>query len=260
MSELVVFLHSTGTTPAMWKHVPPSALFGRERLLALHKGYPPGPLLPRGESCGAVDDAEHVLTQIPPGADRIHLVAHSYGGLVALKLFSRLGARVASAFLYEPVLFGALRNDPQSDPSGVAQAKAFAENPWFIFDLARGGTDEWMEVFIDYWNRPGAWRAMPEAARRQTLELGWKMYQEVRSVFYDETPFAEIRLPPRTTLAMGQRSPPASRAMAVALKRENPDAVLVDVEGAGHMAPLTQPGLVNPELAKHFERLGGGAP
>lgn len=259
MSELVVFLHSTGTLPSMWKHVPPAALRGRERLLALHRGYPPGPLLSRGEVCDATNDAEHVLAQLPASADRIHLVAHSYGGLVAVKLLERLGARVESAFLFEPVMFGSLRHDAQSDPDGVAQAREFAENPWFVFDPDKGGTDEWMELFIDYWNRPGSWRAMPDAARAQTLSFGWKMFQEVRSCFFDETPFAQVKLPADTTLVMGQRSPPASRAMAVALKRENPGAVLVDLEGAGHMAPLTQPGLVHPELSKHFARLDGDA-
>ena len=64
-----------------------------------------------------------------------------------------------------------------------AQARSFRYHPWFLTDLERGGSDDWLEMFVDYWNRPGSWRACPRRRKEETRALGWKMFQEVRSCF-----------------------------------------------------------------------------
>lgn len=254
-TETVLFIHSTGVGPFLWSGVPDAAVGGREKLFPANLGYAPHPELPRGTRVTAEDETKHLLAQIPADAEKVHIVAHSYGGLIGLHLVEALGARAASAFLFEPVIFGALRHDERSDPAAVAEAVAFAEDAKFVLDEELGGREAWLEKFVDYWNRPGSWKKMPEPMRALSLAAGWKMFQEVRACFLADRPFDDWRLPIPTTIVRGERSTPAARAMAVALARSRPNVTLVDMPGLPHMAPLTQPAKVHEEITRHFAGL-----
>ena len=128
----------------------------------------------------------------------------------------------------------------------------FGDHPWFLKDDARGGTDPWLEVFIDYWNRPGSYAALPAPMKAFLLGVGWKMFQEVRTCF---TAFESFEQPElrgiHATVAMGSRSPRASRAMAQALARANPGLRLAEVQGTGHMAPITHAPLLHAAMRAH---------
>lgn len=100
---------------------------------------------------------------------------------------------------------------------------------------------------------------MPEQMRELSLALGWKMFQEVRAVFYDETPFDAWELTVPTTVAHGDRTTVASSAMSRSFARGRSNVTLVEVAGVGHMAPLTQATKVHDELARHIARFDEAA-
>lgn len=255
-TEAVLFIHSTGVGPFLWSSTPESAVGGRKMLFPANLGYAPNPEIPRGTTVTVEDETKHLLAKIPSDAERVHVVAHSYGGLVGLHVIEALGSRAASAFLFEPVIFGALRHDRRSDPAGVAEAVMFSEDPRFVFDETLGGTEPWLEKFVDYWNRPGSWKKIPAPMRELNLAAGWKMFQEVRACFYADRPFDDWNLTIPATVVRGERSTPAARAMALALARSRPNVTLVEMPGVPHMAPLTQPAKVHEEMARHFARFG----
>lgn len=255
MRAVVLCIHSTGTSPGLWSALPPKVLALGARVAPANLGYEPGAPLARGVQVTAKDEAAHLLRALPAEAEEVHLVAHSYGGLAALELLPLLGARARSLFLYEPVLFGALVNEPEADPAALAEAAYFSSQRWFVDDDARGGSEAWLEIFIDYWNRPGAWARMPPALQEETRRVGWKMFQEVRACFYGMRSFDDYALSVPTTLAMGERSPKASRAMVKALGARNPGARVVELAKVGHMAPLTHPQVVAEALAAHADGL-----
>ena len=240
----------------MWSSIPEEVIPAASRVTPANLGYPPFPLVPRGRRVTVQDDGAHLLSQLPEGD--FDLFAHSYGGLMALELLPALQGRLRSLFLLEPVLFGALSRDLTAEPAAAAQAREFEQHPWFLTDEARGGTEPWLEHFIDYWNRPGAWARMPEPMRVHNLTVGWKMFQEVRSVFLDPKTFDERVLPQLpVTLVMGERSPAASREMVRSLARRNPHAKVVELPGTGHMAPLTHAGKVHEAMAQHLRGVTG---
>lgn len=259
MSAVSLFLHSTGTGPFIWDRVAPEVLAGTRKIAPTHLGYPPNDSLRRGTVCKAIDDAREVLRALPSDADEIHLFAHSYGCVVAFELLGELGDRVRSQFLFEPVMFGALtsdgRRDPAADPEALVEADAMLAQTWFLNDDEKGGTDPWLEMFIDYWNRPGSWSRMPEPLQAYARAAGWKMYQEVRACFYDIASFDEPAFGNTfTTLAVGERTTKSSRAMTLALSRRNPSARLVEVPKVGHMGPLTHPLVVNEPMLEHVRQ------
>lgn len=257
MKESVVFVHSTGSGPQMWHGISDEVLGGRTRLHPCHVGYPPERPVPRGVVTGVREDAARVAHALS-GAERVHLVAHSYGGLVALEARDAIGDRLASLLLFEPVLFGALaaaRSSADVPKEAIAEAQRFQTSP-FLTDERTGGDEAWLEGFIDYWNRPGSWRRMPDALRETMRPLGWKMFQEVRSCFFDVRSFDGWRVDVPLTVARGERSPVASRAMSACLARAHAGmAELVDLERASHMAPLTDPARMSELVAAHLARV-----
>ncbi|MBS2020656.1 MAG: alpha/beta hydrolase [Deltaproteobacteria bacterium] len=248
--EAVLFIHSTGTLPMMWSGVPESAIGGRLAIAPANLGYPPHPPVARGERVTTDAEVEHVLRAVPGEVRRLHVVAHSYGATIALTAVPRIADRLASLFLFEPVLFGALRHDPNVDPQIRSEAQVFASGP--LMDEGLGGTEAWLEAFIDYWNRPGSWARLPPPMREHAIAMGWKMYQEVRACFESKLTFDEYFSDTPTTLARGERTTSHARAMIDQLGRGRPNVRTVELEKAGHMAPLTHPALVADEIAKHF--------
>src|SRR5262245_53584701 len=131
--EVVLFVHSTGTGPFLWAGVPDAAIGSRPKLLPSNIGYPPEPIVERGRPITAEDDAVHIVKFLPADA-RIHVVAHSYGALVALHAIPAFADRLASVFFFEPIVFGGLTKANDADPAAVEQARKFASHPWFLTD------------------------------------------------------------------------------------------------------------------------------
>ncbi len=254
MGSTMVFIHSTGATPQMWAAAPVEALRGVEVFTPANLGYPPRLPVARDTPCGVDDDVALLGSQLP-AEGTLHLVAHSYGGLVALKLLPAIQDRVGSVYLFEPVMFGALNRSAPKDPAVAAELKRFADDRWFLHDEDTGGREAWLSAFIDFWNKPGSWSRMPEEAKASTRSLGWKMFQEVRSVFNDANDFEDFVVRAPLTLVKAERSPASSRAMVDALAKVNPHAHVETLAGTGHMAPLTHPPIFAESLSAHWRRL-----
>lgn len=238
-----VFVHSTGTLPSLWSTVPAAILGDSKPWFPANLGYPPMPPVPRGTMLNADDDARHLLSTLPPDATSLRIYGHSYGGLVAMKLARLATIPVESLTLLEPVLFGALRQVLDRHPEVRGEVEYFNTSPVFLSD-DHGGKAEWLELFIDYWNRPGSWARMPEALQQGQLALGWKMYQEVRSVNFDLTPFENWHFDLPLTIAWGEKTTVSAKAMCEELLAVNPHARAVHIPGANHMAILLKPDAV----------------
>lgn len=184
-----------------------------------------------------------------------HLVGHSYGGLLALMLAKEEPRRARSIAVYDPVAFGTVH--AAQDPEGMVDAVAVEKNPVFLDD-AVGGTDAWYEVFVDYWNGPGAWRALPPPSREAFLRVGKKVYAEVRSLMADRTPASDYaRIDAPTLLLHGEKSPPAARRVVALLGAAMPRATVHAITGAGHMGPLTRADEVNAAITAHVREASG---
>lgn len=258
MSAVVLLIHSTGTTPQMWSRLLQEVPLKAAVIAPVNLGYPPNAPLPRGQDFHWSQDVDLLRSQIPADATQVHLVGHSYGGQLAFKLALELQEqnRLGSLWLYEPVTFGSLRREYDAQDSATRQELDLLFGAaWFLEDKTLGGGPEWQEFFIDYWNRPGAWQAMPDAMKQATLAIGWKMYQEVRATCLDDTPFAHYRLKAPLTLLAGERTTRSANAMAHALAQINPQAQLQIVPGLGHMGPLVKPAALVESFRQHFAAL-----
>ncbi len=256
MSTVVLALHSSASPASMWRfleRIP--ALAGVSVIAPSLLGYPPNPPVALGERIGLSADAAHVRALLPADVTALHLVGHSYGGLVALRLAAELAPILRSIWVYEPVIFGALRNDPASDPEARAEALAFFTSPESLAaDFA--GFEAWCGGFIDYWNGAGTFDRMSAKARAGVTAVGGKLVAELYDIFYGTDTFADWHRASPLTIAYGAATRRPAVAMAHGLARANPHAALDEIAEASHMAPLTDSARVRPSLEAHFMRAG----
>lgn len=193
-----------------------------------------------------------LLTNVRPPFD---LVGHSYGGLLALQ-FARARPRdVRSLTVYEPVAFGVLHEPP--DPDGQRDLDEIDHDGVFLAD-ATGGSEAWVERFVDYWNGQGAWRALSENTRESFLKNGRKAFLEVRSVMMDRTPtsaYAVIDAP--TLLLSGADSTRAAHRVLDRLESVLPRSRRITFPETGHMGPVTDATAVNAAILAHIDAAGG---
>lgn len=233
----VVMLHSGGMSGRQWRKL--AELLSQDYRVVLPDflGSGANPAWPAQEPFHFHQDVAEIEKLLESLASPFHLIGHSYGGLVALTVARSQPDRVASLSLYDPVAFGVLY-DPD-DPEGTQDLDKVAANPVFLDD-AQGGGEAWMQNFIDYWNGPGSWQAMPETNRQAFLQVGRKVYYEVKSLSEDRTrlgAYAGLTMP--ALLVYGEKTPPAARRVQQLLATVMPRADLQVLAGAGHMGPLT---------------------
>ena len=248
--QTVILLHSSGMSSRQWERL--GKLLARtHRVIApdlLGSGdNPPWPDEKPFDLTLDVDVIERMVEGLP---GTVHLVGHSYGGLLALTLARRVPARIRSLTVYDPVAFGVLH--AANDAKGLADLDRAARNP-VLTDYAHGGDDAWFEVFVDYWNGPGTWRGMSETGRASFLRVGRKVFYEVWSLTHDRTPASAYAVIQAPCLLLGGEISPASAVRVVqVLGPVLPRGEVRMIAGAGHMGPLTHGALVNEAIAAHI--------
>ena len=248
MTTPVLLIHSSGFTSRQWRRLG-EQLAPRHRVIAPDLiGYGTAERWPAGEPFHFEKDVAALAALAALLGEPMHVVGHSYGGLLALQLALARPDLVRRIAVYEPVTFGLL-DEPEDAPAREAIDEIGEYRP----DAA--WLDEvWLERFADWWQGPGAWRALPEETRRAFREVAWKMSQEVATLSADRTSrerYATITAP--TLVLAGERTQPAELHVVRKLARMLPRAELQLVPGAGHMGPVTHAAAVNAAIAAFLE-------
>jgi pimeloyl-ACP methyl ester carboxylesterase len=181
----------------------------------------------------------------------MHLVGHSYGGLLALQLALRRPELVRSIAVYDPVAFGVL--DEVEDADAIAGLAAGLKHTW---EPDASGVDEsWLRAYVEWWSGRGAWDQAGDATRAAFRAMGIKMFYGVMSLAADRTSratYATIAAP--TLLLGGELSPMPERRVVQRLAAALPKARLHLFDGIGHMGPISHPALVNEPIIQHLHQ------
>jgi pimeloyl-ACP methyl ester carboxylesterase len=247
----VLLLHGSASSSAMWTPVI-TTLKARFRLLAPDLiGYGRTDAWPDEYEFGLDDELrliEPLIEHQPGGA---HVVAHSYGSVVALALVRAGRVGIRSLTLIEPVVFHMLRGDAQANGQAWAEAERFGSD--FTERMARGDVEDAMRHFVDYWSSAGTWESMDEGSRALMRRAAPKIVHEFRAVLADQAVEALRTASFPVRLIAGDLSPLPVRRIAALIAERLPNASLQVIEGANHLLPSTHHRLLSQWLLETLQ-------
>lgn len=243
----VILLHSSGSSGRQWDKLV-SSLQSRFRLQTIDfHGHGGTPEWPGGRPLALEDDAALVAPLLAASTDGVHLVGHSYGGGVALKLAQLHPQRVRSVAVYEPVLFRLLFD---YNPTQAPAREVLATAARIRTSLLLGHTDRAAGHFVDYWSGDGTWDAMPQTRRHTVIGRMPALVPHFRALFNDGLRRAELgRLRMPVLSLTGARTKASTRRIGELMRLAMPKATHEMLAGMGHMGPVTHPGVVAARLA-----------
>jgi pimeloyl-ACP methyl ester carboxylesterase len=251
--EPVLMLHCSGGSGGQWRGLA-EALAPRMRALApdLHgygrsEGWPGDP-----GDFSLAHEAQAVHALLDRLAAPAHLVAHSYGGAVALHVARQRPHDVRSLVVIEPVALHLLRDGGPEDAANVREICTVAGA--VDRSLAAGELETGYAGFVDYWGGPGAWAAVPVSRRDALAEQLPKIALDFQAIFGEPARLADfgtLRVP--TLVLQGEHTVAPTRRICELLAATLPRARLHVVAGAGHMLPMTHRAEVEARIVAHIQ-------
>jgi pimeloyl-ACP methyl ester carboxylesterase len=247
----VVCLHANASSSGQWRALMDTLAPKFHVLAADSYGAGKSPPWPTAGTIRLRDEVALLEPVFARAGNSFSLIGHSYGGGIALIAAMIHRPRLHAMALYEPTLFALVEQESSSpnDVDGIRNVVADS-----VAALERGDAAQAARYFIDFWMGERSFEQMPERVRAATAESvkniqGWK-----DALFDEPTPldaFAELDVP--VLLMLGKRSPLSSRAVAQRLARVLPKAEVVELDGLGHMGPVTHPDAVNSLIGRFLE-------
>jgi pimeloyl-ACP methyl ester carboxylesterase len=239
----VVMLHSSLGSKSQWTGLA-ERMASRFRVIAVDLcGYGDNTLAKTEASFSLDDEVALVaarLDHLVDATDRVHVVGHSYGALVALRLAHCLRGRIASLALFEPVAFNIL---DEQEPA-LKDLWRIAEG--VSHSLAAGHRHDAARSFVDFWSGEGSYASMPLPAQASLARRVDKIPFDFRAVRGWPRDAREVRVSAVPTLLLsGSRSPTVVQLIHALLARTLPN-VRTGSFDCGHMGPVTHAHLINP--------------
>jgi pimeloyl-ACP methyl ester carboxylesterase len=251
----VVMLHSSLSSKSQWTALA-ERLASRFHVIALDLcGYGDN-APPSGVAPFTLDEevrliVAHVDHFVAPGI-RVHIVGHSYGGIVALRFAQCRSERVASLALYEPVVLRVLGDED----AAVADIERRAEGVLGL--VAAGRRHDAAQAFVDFWSGDGSYASLPLSAQASIARRIDKVPLDFQAALrwpLGPTDLRAIFAP--TLLLAGNRSPAFVRRIVTLLARALPNC-RIDCLDSGHMGPITDAHRVNPRIEAFLDTCAEG--
>ncbi len=245
----VLCIHSSASSSGQWRALM-AHLSDRFRVVAPDLyGYGKSPAWPH-EFPLRLEDELDLMAPILADTDQVHLVGHSYGGLIALKMALSYPTKVASLTLYEPTCFFLL---PTYEPA-YKEIKAIRDQTYWLID--EGEPEAAAQTFVSYWAGSAAWDHTPEARRQKFAQGMQKVRLEWTNGF--DVPLSMsgiLALTIPILLMSGAQTTLAEKGVMQRLQILLSQAEINEFAEMGHMGPITHADEVNQTIATFLERV-----
>jgi pimeloyl-ACP methyl ester carboxylesterase len=254
---LIVLLHSSASSSRQWDRLM-TVLPARYRAVALDLHGHGRQLDWRGPAPLALADDAALVAPLLAESDHVHLVGHSYGAAVALKVASMHPSAVRSVVAFEPVLFRLL-----TDCAHRRAARPIATIADAIFSLTGcGRCHDAAQRFVDFWAGGPAWEALPESKQGAIAARMPIVAQHFGALMHEPAfRFAELaRLDLPLLFLQGESTVGPMRELMQLVRLALPDALHQTLPAMGHMGPITDAEIVNRRIVEFLsaQRAGVG--
>jgi pimeloyl-ACP methyl ester carboxylesterase len=244
----VICLHSSGSTGGQWTALRAQLEPEFQVLTPDFHGHGAGPAWHGFDEDIAAADAARVARLaggIPGG---VHLVGHSYGGAVALRVALNHRECVASVAVYEPVVFRLLfdyhaRRRPTSEVIELASDLRHR--------LRSGDAAGAAARFVDYWSGGPVWQALSVRQQAGIAKCMGAIAAQFGALASDTSHLADYRFLRSPALMMfGSEMRTPIRRIGELLRFALPNATFETMAGMGHMGPITHADAVAQRIAR----------
>ena len=206
----------------------------------------------RGQGPFRLSDEAAPVVDIIDTLDRpVHLVGHSYGGGVALRVAVERPNRIASLSLYEPIPFYVLKAAGPDGWDALSEIRTIATE--ITRGIATGAYRAAARRFVDYWSGAGAWDGLKSETQDNLVHWIPKAALEFRALTEERIPleaYRRMRVP--MLLMRGEHSPRPAQLVAQKLARVCKPRMVETIAGAGHMGPFSHGESVNRAIVDHL--------
>jgi len=244
----IIALHASGGSGAQWKvlaqrarhdfHVVAPDLYGHG-IARAWAGAPANIVAADAERVG-----RHAAEAIGP----VHLVGHSYGGAIALRVALEHPERVASVAVYEPVPLRILF-DYNRKHRAASEVAEIADN--IRRALIGGNTWRAAERFVDYWSGGQQWTRLTlekQAAFARRMPVILSHFVSLRRDAIRLRDYANLRIP--VLYLSGRDTRASARRMSELLSSTLPDIEREILSDMGHLGPITHAEIVAQRIAR----------
>lgn len=245
----VVLLHASAGSARQWQALA-AQLEPRWRVLAVEfHGHGHCPVWQGRAPLTLADDAA-LVAPLLARCGGAHLVGHSYGAAVALKLATLVPSLVRSVVAYEPVLFRLLLDAP-GGRAGAQQVLALGES--LREALALGELRVAARRFVSFWCGEAAWNSLPEHRQRQVASRMPGVLGQFEALIREPLQVVQLaRLAMPLLLLTGSATVDVTQRIGALLRSRLPQARHERLPGLDHMGPVTRAPLVNRRIAGHL--------
>jgi pimeloyl-ACP methyl ester carboxylesterase len=194
-------------------------------------------------------EAEALESVIRKAADPVHLVGHSFGGLVALVVALRRQVPLASLVIAEAPAMEILRAD-ESQHYSIFREMTEA----YFTDFSNGNVGA-IAAMIDFYGGVGTFASWPPRVRayaEQTTPVNILDWASAYGFPLEAASLAAVRIP--TLVLRGSASHPAMQRANALLSERVRGAALVTIAGAAHFMIATHASEVARLIAQHVHR------
>ena len=253
---VVVLVPGSCSTGAAWRPVI-AALGGNFRCVTTSLlGYG-GTAERRSRDDNAIrHEAEIVEAVIARAGATVHLVGHSFGGLVATVVALRGKAAIASLTVLEAPAVMLLRERPDARHL----ERQFRDMTDAYFAAFAAGDTQAVELMIDFYGGPGTFASWPDRVRAYAVATTAVNIRDWASAFgFPLRPHELAAVACPSLVAWGANSHPAAQHANAILAASLGAARSVEIAGAAHFMIATHAAEIASLIAAHVRRCAASA-
>ena len=197
-----------------------------------------------------VHEADMLESVVRRAGGAVHLVGHSFGGLVALALVLRHRVSLASLTIIEPPAIELLRERAEQE-----HYRAFGRMTEAYFADFANGNAEAIAAMIDFYGGAGTFASWPPRVRAYaaaTTAVNILDWASAHGFALPAAALAAVEIP--VLIVRGGASHPAMQRICALLGEAMSQAELSTIDGAAHFMIATHANEVARLLARHVHR------
>ncbi len=159
----------------------------------------------------------------------VHLVAHSFGAAIALKLADEIPDRISSVTLYDPVT--PVKSNGQMGPAPQLEA--------LFIEMKQLSAKHAMARFLDFWAGHGSWAASAPRKRDALIARHRSVINDIEQIRAGAWTPSSMAYDGPLTLLHGGKSPAVMRVIVDFLTHHYPSVTSRLLPECDHITPLS---------------------